>query len=300
MFFRRLIACVCAAGALGACSVVPSSTEAFSVDGNSWSRETFNEFLSELIGVGQITETETGATGEEARSVATILIRQEATNAFLAEQGEQITDQDRASILDTINAGDPFFSYSETLQDSLLEINLTPTVLGRIAMPSAAQLEALYNTLPARAGVVCMSHIVVKTRDQANAALRRVNSGEKFADVAKDVSIEPAAQQTGGALENQSQDNPCFTLTELRQANLDPDFVAGALSARAGIPTGPVKSSFGYHIIMNAPWNDVSDAVTTLVKEAPGAVLNEGFLISSKVSVSSSIGRWNIVSGQVE
>jgi hypothetical protein len=145
-----------------------------------------------------------------------------------------------------------------------------------------------------------MSHIVVETRDEANAALRRLKNGEQFADVAKDISIEPAAQESGGALANQEQDNPCFTLSGLRQANLDPDFVAGALAARAGVPTGPIKSSFGYHIIMNAPWDDVSEAVTALVQESPGTVLNEGFLYASEISVASSIGRWSVVNGQVE
>ena len=291
---------MCAAGALSACSVVPSATEAFSVSGTSLSRDSFNTFVGELIGLGQVPEGDNGGSGEETRSVATILIRQEATNDFLAEQGQSITAEDRASLLATINEGDPFYSYSKKLQDSLIEINLSPVVLGRVPMPSATQLKELYNTLPARAGVVCMSHIVVDTREDANEVLRRLKNGEAFADVAKDASIEPAAQQTGGALANQQDNNPCFTLSALRQAGLDADFVAGALSARAGIPTGPVKSSFGYHIILNAPWDDVSEAVTALVQESPGAVLNEGYLYTSKISVSSSIGRWNVVTGQVE
>jgi hypothetical protein len=112
--------------------------------------------------------------------------------------------------------------------------------------------------------------------------LKRLRNGEKFADVAKDVSIEPAAATTGGALANQEEDNPCFTLTGLSQVNFDPLFVAAALSARAGIPTGPAKSSFGYHIILNAPWNEVSDAVTALVSASPGPVLSQGSLISTK------------------
>jgi len=298
VIFRRVIASVFTAGLLASCSIVPSATEAFTAADSTWSREKFNAFLSELIQAGQIESGVGGASGQDARGVATILIRQEVTNDFLQSQGEAITAADRAALLENVASNDPFYSYSETLQDVLLQINAGRTALDRVKMPSSDALSDLYNTLPARAGVACISHIVVSTRDDANSALKRVKGGEKFADVAKDVSLEPAAQQTGGALA--SEDNPCFTLDTLRQANFDPLFVAGVLSARAGIPTGPVKSTFGYHIILNAPWNEVSEAVIRLVEGSPGVVLNEGHLFASSISVSSSIGRWNTISGQVE
>jgi hypothetical protein len=300
VIFRRLIALVFAAGLLASCSTISSATDAFSVEDTSWSREKFNAFLTELIEAGQLNAVVGGASSEDARAVATILIRQEAINVFLKSQGQSITDADRNALVATLSPGDPFYSYSQTLQDALLQINAAPTALARVGMPTAQDLAALYNTLPASAGVVCLSHIVVNTRDEANAALKRLRNGEKFAKVAKDVSIEPAAATTGGALANQEQGNPCFTLNGLSQVNFDPLFVTAALSARAGIPTGPAKSSFGYHIILNAPWNEVSDAVTALVSASPGPVLSQGYLISTNISVASSIGRWNTATGQVE
>lgn len=300
MIFRRIALSAVAIVSLASCGVVPSATEAFSVGESSWSREKFNDFLTELINAQQITSFGGGANAEDARGVATILIRQEATDAFLATQGESITDADRQALLSELTAADPFYTYSETLQNVLLQINASRAALARVEMPSTNELRDLYNTLPARAGVVCMSHIVVTNRSDANTAIRRLNNGEDFATVAREMSIEPAALQTGGALANQASTNPCFTLEQLRQEGFDPLFVAGAMSAGAGIPTGPVKSSFGYHVIMNAPWDDVADAVSALVEPSPGIVLNEGYLVSSDITVASSIGTWNIVNGSLE
>lgn len=300
MIFRRIALSAVAVVALASCGVVPSTDKAFTVEDASWSREKFNDFLTELISVEQIAAFGGGANGEDARGVATVLIRQEATNAFLASQGESITDADRAALLANVTPDDPFNSYSELLQDTLLQINGSSTALSRVKMPTTDALKALYNTLPAHAGVLCLSHIVVETHEEAMKALRRLNKGEDFATVAREMSIEPAALQTGGALANQIDNNPCFTLEGIRQEGFDPLFVAGAVSARAGVPTGPVKSSFGYHVIMNAPWDQVADAVSALVKESPGNVLNEGYLMSSEITVASSIGTWNVVNGALE
>jgi len=300
VIFRRIALSTIAVMTLASCGIVPSANDAFTVGDTSWSREKFNSFLTELINVQQIASFAGGANGEDARGVATVLIRQEATNAFLASQGESITDADREALLANVTPEDPFNSYSELLQNTLLQINASSTALARVKMPTTDALKALYNTLPARAGVLCLSHIVVETREDAMKALRRVNNGEDFATVARDVSIEPAALQTGGALANQVDNNPCFTLEGIRQEGFDPLFVAGAMSARAGIPTGPVKSSFGYHVIMNAPWDQVADAVSALVETSPGNVLNEGYLVSSDITVASSIGTWNVVNGALE
>ena len=300
MIFRRIALSAVAVMTLASCGIVPSANKAFTVEDASWSREKFNDFLTELINAQQITAFGGGANAEDARGVATILIRQEATNAFLASQGESITNADREALLANVTQDDPFYSYSETLQNTLLQINASSTALARVKMPTSDSLKTLYNTLPARAGVLCLSHIVVQTREDATKVLRRLNNGENFATVAREVSIEPAALQTGGALANQNDNNPCFTLEGIRQEGFDPLFVAGAMSARAGIPTGPVKSSFGYHVIMNAPWEQVSDAVTALVESSPGDVLNEGYLVSSKITVASSIGTWNVVNGALE
>ena len=198
MIFRRIALSAVAVMTLASCGIVPSANDAFSVGDTSWSREKFNTFLTELINVQQIASFGGGANGEDARGVATVLIRQEATNAFLASQGESITDADREALLANVTPEDPFNSYSELLQNTLLQINASSTALARVKMPTTDALKALYNTLPARAGVLCLSHIVVETREDAMKALRRVNNGEDFATVARDVSIEPAALQTGG------------------------------------------------------------------------------------------------------
>jgi hypothetical protein len=63
---------------------------------------------------------------------------------FLKSQGLSITDADRDALVANLSPSDPFYSYSQTLQDALLQINAAPTALARVSMPTAQELSALY------------------------------------------------------------------------------------------------------------------------------------------------------------
>jgi hypothetical protein len=155
--------------------------------------------------------------------------------------------------------------------------------------PSAGDLEKLYNKAPASAGVLCLSHILVKTKAEAEKALKQVSDGAKFADVAKKVSIEPAAKTSGGSLAN--GDEACNALESLQQS-FDGDFMVGAVAAKPGVPTGPIKSSFGWHIILSHPYSEVKDSVSSVLNENPGAALLAGFMATSDITVNSTYGTW--------
>ena len=155
--------------------------------------------------------------------------------------------------------------------------------------PSAADLKKLYNKAPASAGVLCLSHILVKTKAEADKALKQIADGAKFADVAKKVSIEPAAKTSGGSLAN--GDEACNSLESLQQS-FDGDFMVGAVAAKPGVPTGPTKSSFGWHIILSHPYDEVKDSVSSVLKENPGAALLAGFMATSDITLNSAYGTW--------
>ena len=78
-------------------------------------------------------------------------------------------------------------------------------------------------------------HILVATKAEADAALKRIKAGEDFAKVAKEVSKDPGAE--GGDL-------GWFT-----KERMVPAFAAAAFKLKPGQVSEPVKTQFGWHII---------------------------------------------------
>jgi parvulin-like peptidyl-prolyl isomerase len=69
--------------------------------------------------------------------------------------------------------------------------------------------------------------------------------------------------------------------------------MAGAVAAKMGVPTGPVKSQFGYHIILNNKYSEVKDSLIATVNGNAGSNLLAGYMTTAKISVNSSYGVWN-------
>jgi peptidyl-prolyl cis-trans isomerase C len=82
------------------------------------------------------------------------------------------------------------------------------------------------------------SHILVKSEDEAKKVLERLKKGEKFAEVAKAVSIDKGSAKNGG------------DLGYFSKGQMVPEFEKAAASLKVGDVSVPVKTQFGYHIIM--------------------------------------------------
>jgi parvulin-like peptidyl-prolyl isomerase len=65
------------------------------------------------------------------------------------------------------------------------------------------------------------------------------------------------------------------------------------------VPTQPVKSSFGWHVIFIRPFTAVSESVSANFAEAPGEYLLLGALADADISVASQYGRWDPLAGTV-
>jgi parvulin-like peptidyl-prolyl isomerase len=91
--------------------------------------------------------------------------------------------------------------------------------------------------LPHSEGQVWARHILVETEEEANAVYERLQGGEDFAEVAKEVSKDTGSGAMGGDLGWQPRS---FYVTEFGDA---------AFSQKIGEIGKPVKSEFGYHII---------------------------------------------------
>lgn len=81
------------------------------------------------------------------------------------------------------------------------------------------------------------AHILVEKQSQALAVLERLKNGEKFAEIAKEVSTDRGSGKRGG------------DLGYFGRGMMVKPFEAAAFKLSVGQISEPVKSEFGYHII---------------------------------------------------
>ena len=80
------------------------------------------------------------------------------------------------------------------------------------------------------------AHILVKTEQEAKMILERLNRGEKFANIAKQVSLCPSGKRGGD-------------LGTFGRGKMVKEFEAAAFKLNKGETSPVVKTKFGYHII---------------------------------------------------
>ena len=80
------------------------------------------------------------------------------------------------------------------------------------------------------------AHILVKTEKEANTVLERLKKGEKFANIAKQVSLCPSKKRGGD-------------LGTFSRGKMVKEFEKAAFALQKGQISPIVKTKFGYHII---------------------------------------------------
>ena len=135
---------------------------------------------------------------------------------------------------------------SPQYQEKLQEVK--PMIFAQILQDKAsgnitdAQILAKYNKMKADAAnqqQYEVSHILVKDQKTANDIEKQLKAGKKFADLAKKYSTDPGSKTKGGDLGWSDG------------SNYVPEFTAAIKTLKKGqYTTTPVKSQFGYHIIM--------------------------------------------------
>jgi len=84
-----------------------------------------------------------------------------------------------------------------------------------------------------------IAHILVKTEEEAKKVKDRLDKGEDFAKVAKEVSTDTATKDKGGDLGT----------VPYVDSGMDATFMAAAIALKEGTISAPVKTQFGYHVI---------------------------------------------------
>ena len=279
---------------LTACNTVPKASTAATVNGVSISKDSFEGFINEFSQIGQLNMPEGIAAGDDVRSILTAIIKENDYKVFLQSVGKPVTAAQKKKVAEGI-ADEKFKTLTPELQNLIINLNAETAAVQELGAPSDADIKKMYEKNHSLTGVMCVSHIVMKEKSTATKVLAELNKGGDFAKLAAKYSTEAAAKKSGGRISGNDPKgvaSRCMSLLDY-QANFDPLFTAGAIAAKAGTPYGPVQSSFGYHIILVAPFAEVAKDVVSFVKSAPGPLLATGHVTNSPISVDPAYGRWN-------
>ena len=80
------------------------------------------------------------------------------------------------------------------------------------------------------------AHILVKTEKEAQAAVQRLERGEKFANIASEISLCPSGKRGGD-------------LGTFGRGRMVKEFEEAAFALQKGQISPIVKTEFGYHIV---------------------------------------------------
>lgn len=282
---------------LAACGTVSQSKNVLTVNGTNYTVAQFERLSKELISTKQISSTTDQIAGADSKKILSALVRFIMDDEFLKANSESITDSDRKSVTDTIAADDPYYSWSPELQRLSVDLSVAETAVARVKTPDSKKLEEMYSASPGSVGALCIRHIVVATEKESRNILKQLNDGADFIVLAKEFSTEPTAKAAGGALQLEGSD--CIPIINFPNS-FDLEFIQAVLAAKVGVASGPVKSSLGYHIILNRPYSEIAGSLSKLPSADSGTRLSLGFSLTSKITVNPRFGTWNTALGKVE
>ena len=172
--------------------------------------------------------------------------------------------------------------------------------------PTADQIAAVYKQQSAQFRQVMVKHILfavsagttdAQALKKANDALAQLKAGADFATLAKKLSDDPGSKSSGGVLQGW-----------IPVAQLDQSFGAAAWAAPIGKLTGPVRSQFGYHIIVTLkkriqPLAEVEAQIKQSLEGQAGPQALSDFITTiikkSKIVVNPRYGDWDATTQSV-
>lgn len=123
------------------------------------------------------------------------------------------------------------------------------------------------------------AHILVATEDEAKKVKSRLDAGEDFAKVAKEVSTDTASKESGGDLGT----------VDYVDSGFDDTFMAAAIALKEGEISAPVQTQFGYHIIKCIKKTEYPVKAFDAVKDAIKTTLLDD---AKNNAVSAKVKEW--------
>ncbi len=191
--------------------------------------------------------------------------------------------------------GDPvvaqFPKWFQTQEDAReARLVAVTTVLDAKATITDAQERAFYkqNAASLCPSGITVSHILLKTLPEAQAVEAQLAAGAKFATVAKAKSTDTGSAKNGGSL-------GCFATGQFVA-----EFENATLKAKLNVPTAPVHSQFGYHVILTTKFVPPSfESLKARIRQQLLSQLNlvqkfvAAGLKKAKVHVDPLYGTWS-------
>jgi parvulin-like peptidyl-prolyl isomerase len=134
-----------------------------------------------------------------------------------------------------------------------------------------------------------VAHILVRQKTQADAIAAQLRDGADFATLARENSIDTGSARAGGQL-------GC-----LRSSGFVPEFQDAANAATPDVPTAPVHTTFGWHIILvrgdYVTYENFADQVASEMAQQGSSALS-AFLVrkvrATKVTIDRRYGTWHV------
>jgi parvulin-like peptidyl-prolyl isomerase len=160
-----------------------------------------------------------------------------------------------------------------------------------------AKVKATYDADPRQFATLCASHILLTNEADAQAVVKDLQGGADFSKEAALKSTDQGSVTKGGQLVN--DDGTCPNASDF-----DSDFAKAALAAQPGVPTQPVQTQYGWHVILvksvtEEPLDKVQDKVRASLnrdvqnKAAPeiNQLLSTG--LGQRITVDPRYGVWD-------
>ena len=240
------------------------------------------------------------------------MIQAELLSQAAEDLGIEITEDDiqaeRENIIEQVGGEEAFEQIIEEnglteddvrsqIRDLIVERKVEESLGGDIEV-TQADVRAFYEENRAtRFDRVRASHILVQTKEEADAALARARAGEDFAALAQELSQDPGSAQQGG------------DLGEFTRGRLVPEFEEAAFSANVGDLVGPIQTEFGWHVIkvtgrVNPTLEEATEEIRGELEQQRRAEARTAFrqehFADADVRVNPRLGRWNPETGEVE
>lgn len=184
------------------------------------------------------------------------VMEQKSKELNLFKDEKEITDETNKTIDEQIKNGKSDEEFNKWLSDAhltqelLVKLARMQVIAGKVydnvtkdVVVTDDEIKNYYNmnqtSFTEKPNTMNVSHILLKTEDEAKKIKERLDKGEDFATLAKEYSIEEAAKTTGGDLGE----------IQYNDSRYDQTFVLAAMALKEGQISNPVSTQFGYHII---------------------------------------------------
>ena len=243
-------------------------------------KETFSQFLGfdiqwRIVGMAAEEEFDIVVSDEEAAVEA---------DAIFEANGQDMT---REEFLQANGVTERFLL--QVARQQLLDTRIREVLGDDIEPPTQEEIDGVIAEAEA---LYCASHILVATEAEAVDALARIQGGEEFTAVAAEVSTDTGSGAQGGDL-------GCSPAERFVA-----EFAEALTTAEVDVPTDPVESEFGFHLILlredELPTED--EVIEALTTQGVGEVTNAWFIEkveAAEVSVDESYGTWQTSPPQV-